>query len=334
MSNQIANLTVNGSGLSPDKFENKLNYQEFINRLEGSSLKAAIQEWLSNLSISTRRNYAYYMTDMIRRKIVHDSDLHGNVFTVGHFNQVPHELVIDHIKKVADWGEGTKQVRAACYISLTAYLSHISRGWFRRAHPSTLSANPTFYQIRDKCATQALNLGEWSLFINALQDINHRDSLIARCMLQGAKRISEALTLKIDQIDFGKNIIRFRQKKTGGMIKDIPITYPTYFMDEIRNYINSTDEQRKDSQYVFITRTGNPITRSRFNYSFAMASTNAKIKKVTPHMLRATWVTLVKGQGVQDTEIMKVTGHTSSKMIYAYDKTSSEENHTKKLILI
>jgi hypothetical protein len=51
-------------------------------------------------------------------------------------------------------------------------------------------------------------------------------------------------------------------------------------------------------------------------------------------MLRATWVTLVKQQGVQDTEIMKVTGHTSSKMIYAYDKTSAEDNYTKKIVLI
>jgi integrase/recombinase XerD len=46
------------------------------------------------------------------------------------------------------------------------------------------------------------------------------------------------------------------------------------------------------------------------------------------------WVTLVKQQGVQDTEIMKVTGHTSSEMVYAYDKISAEDNQTKRIILI
>ena len=67
---------------------------------------------------------------------------------------------------------------------------------------------------------------------------------------------------------------------------------------------------------------------------FAKASQIAGLPKVTPHVLRASWVTLAKKQGVPDSEVMKVTGHTSSKMIYAYDKTSSEENYSKKLVLI
>ncbi|HEV2916712.1 MAG TPA: site-specific integrase [Candidatus Babeliales bacterium] len=320
--------------LFSNKMENIRNQNEFRELLEYTPIKAAIQEWLSNLSSGTRRNYAYYMTDMIRRKIIPEIDAAGNECTIGHFRHIPHEMVIDYIKKIDDWSEGTRQLHAACYISFTAYLDRISNGWVRKATPSTLASNPTFFQIRDKCATKALTLAEWHRFIEALHTINYRDSLIARCMFQGAKRISEVLHIKIEQIDFEQNIIRFRQSKTGGTIKEIPISYPSYFMDELKAYIASVDAQRMD-RYVFLTRNGKPVTRSRLNYSFEKASKNAFIKrKVTPHMLRATWVTLVKQQGVQDTEIMKVTGHTSSKMIYAYDKTSAEDNYSKKLILI
>ena len=153
-------------------------------------------------------------------------------------------------------------------------------------------------------------------------------------MFQGAKRISEVLGVKLEQVDFENNIIRFRQSKTGGMLKEIPISYPKHFMDELQDYITATNEHRTNA-YVFITRTGKPVTRVRLNYSFEQASNKARMQhKVTPHMLRATWVTFVKQQGVQDTEIMKVTGHTSSKMIYAYDKTSAEDNYTKKIVLI
>lgn len=304
----------------------------FFNHIDDSILgnmkvSDAIHNWLSNLREGTGKNYAYYMNDLIKRNVILDISLFE-------FNKINHEAALDAIKKIQDWSEGTRQLKAACYISFTAYLNRMSQGKIRRVYPSKLSANPTFYQINDKCVTKALKLAEWYKFIEALAGINYRDSLIARCMLQGAKRITEVLELKTEQIDFEKNIIRYFQKKTGGMIKEIPISYPAYFIDEIRAYIGGPKNQHIRSKFVFVTRNGNPLTRSRINYSFKTASEKAKIQKVTPHMLRATWVTLAKEQNVQDTEIMKVTGHTSSKMIYAYDKTSAEDNYTKKLTLI
>jgi len=308
--------------------------RSFVEQLGKMSIKDAIAVWLQNLNPGTRRNYAYYISDLLKRNIISEIDSMGSPYTVWHFNQVPHEAMIDFVKKIEEWSEGTRQVRAACYISFTAHLERISQGWFRRAMPSKLAANPTFFQVRDKCATRALTLSEWHRFIRALYEINERDSIIARCMLQGAKRISEALDLTLEQIEFEKNIIRFKQQKTGGMIKEIPISYPQNFMDELKAYIAATAAIRKDSQAVFVTRAGNKLTRSRFNYSFSKASEEAKMTKVTPHMLRATWVTLAKQQAVPDTEIMKVTGHTSAKMIYAYDKNSLEDNYSKKLVLI
>lgn len=297
------------------------------NELAHMQVTDAMQNWLSNMREVTRKNYTYYMNDLIDRELV-------LILTLSEFNKINHEAVLDRIKKIEEWTEGTRQLKAACYISFTAYLNRMTQGWFRRVYPSKLKSNPTFYQTRDKCATEALKLNDWHRFISELDKINRRDSLIARCMLQGAKRVSEALELTLDQINFEKNIIYYFQKKTGGMLKEIPISYPERFMSEIKSYVHDTEKYRAESKYVFVTRNGKPLNRTRINYSFDVASKEANIKKVTPHMLRATWVTLAKEQGVQDTEIMKVTGHTSSKMIYAYDKTSAEENYTKKLTLI
>lgn len=308
--------------------------RSFVEQLGQMPIRDAISVWLQSLNPGTKRNYTYYINDMLKRNILPENDSTGQPYTVWHFNQVPHEAMIDFIKKVEDWSEGTRQVRAACYISFTAHLERISQGWFRKAMPSKLAANPTFFQVRDKCATKALTLNEWYRFIGALYMVNERDSIIARCMLQGAKRLSEALEVTLEQVEFEKNLIRFRQQKTGGTIKEIPISYPQNFMDELKGYIDATARERKDSKIVFITRTGSKLTRSRFNYSFAKAAEKAKMTKVTPHMLRATWVTLAKKEGIPDTEIMKVTGHTSAKMIYAYDKNSLEDNYSKKLVLI
>ena len=77
------------------------------------------------------------MQDMIRKNIIPEHDASGNDFTVGHFRHVPHEMVLDYIKKKSeDWSEGTRQLHAAVYISFTAYLSRISQGWVRKVEPS------------------------------------------------------------------------------------------------------------------------------------------------------------------------------------------------------
>ena len=307
---------------------------EYIKKLEYTPIKDAISSWLGNLSSETKRNYAYYITDMIKRGIIPELDGSGNVFTVGHFNFTNHEEMIDYIKKIDDWSEGTRQVRAACYISFTAHLNRVSQGWFRKAEPSTLTSNKTFFNVRDKCATKALSLNDWNKFIAALYQINDRDALIAKTMLQGAKRISEVLSIRMNQVDFENRMIHFKQSKTGGTIREIPITYPETFMSELRDYIDRTKNERGENDLIFITNKGKGVFRTQLNATFEKASKLANLDKVTPHVLRATWVTLAKEQQVPDSEIMKVTGHTSSKMIYAYDKTSATDNYSRKLTLV
>jgi integrase/recombinase XerD len=326
--------TDDNIGLFMAKSDMRRARSEFIEKLECLPISAAIADWLVCLNEGTKRNYAYYLTDMIRRGIIPEEDASGNTFTVGHFNRQPHERMIDYIKGISDWSEGTRQVRAAVYISFTAYLNRISQGWFRKVEPSTLPSNKTFYSVRDKCQTEALSLHEWHRFIAALYKYNARDALIAKCLLQGAKRISEVIELKLDQIDFDKRIIRFQQSKTKGTKREIPITYPASFMEELKQYLETTKEQRGGSSYIFITRKGKKVYRTQLNHSFERASKKAGLNKVTPHQLRATWVTLAKREEIPDTEIMKVTGHSSSKMIFAYDKTSAEDNYSKKMVLI
>ncbi len=306
---------------------------EYINRLQVMSLSEAIAQYLTNLSIETRKNYTYYFKDMQRRNIIPMFNKEGLEFTVDDFNFFPHEAMIDYIKKVQDWSEGTRQVKAACYISLTSWLNRISEGWFRRAQPSILSSNKTFFKVREKCATKALSRIEWQKFKEALAQIDYRDSLIARTMLQGAKRISEALTVKLEQVCFEKNIINFHQKKTGGVLKVIPITYPKDFMNELQDYIKATTNFRK-SDYLFITKNGRPVTRARLNQTFEKAGNMAKVGHVSPHVLRATFITIVKQDGLDDGEIMRISGHSSLVQVQAYDKNSAEDNYTKKINLV
>jgi len=69
--------------------------------------------------------------------------------------------------------------------------------------------------------------------------------------------------------------------------------------------------------------------------TFAKAGEYAGVGfKVSPHTLRASTVTFLKQQGFRGTDIMKITGHTSSEMVYAYDKTDRADNSSKSISLI
>lgn len=69
--------------------------------------------------------------------------------------------------------------------------------------------------------------------------------------------------------------------------------------------------------------------------TFAKAGKVAGISfKVSLHVLRASAVTYLKQQGFQDSDIMRVTGHSTAEMVYTYDKSSRADNASKKVNLI
>lgn len=87
--------------------------------------------------------------------------------------------------------------------------------------------------------------------------------------------------------------------------------------------------------FVFLSAKGNPVILNQVANTFARAGKKAGIPfKVTPHVLRASAETYLKQQGFADSDIMKITGHSSGEMIRAYDKSERADNATKKISLV
>lgn len=301
--------------------------EQIWEKLNNISLLDAIFLWTSSLNNHTARSYrgSFFSLEKI--------GLISLDMSLQEFAMLNHNLILDSIKQVsiktAAWSEGTKQVRAACYISLTKFLNRITLGIIPIASPSKQEANKTFYTIRDLVKTKAMNQNERVMFLEKLKNINYRDWLIAQTLLQGAKRVAEALSITTDQISFEEGTISFVQVKNKKNSKTTIITYPQRFMQLIKNYVGNR------SGLVFITKTGRSVGLKQLAGTFAKAGFQANIPfKVTPHVLRATAVTEYKRMGCSDSDIMKVTGHSSSKMIYAYDKSLRSENASKKISLI
>ncbi|QVE49624.1 site-specific integrase (plasmid) [Chlamydia crocodili] len=316
-------------------YQGNLSHQEFLSirneriweGLRDIPLYEAVCLWLSSLNNHTARSYKGSILALEKIGLV------SLKISLQEFALLNHNVILDSIKqvpmKIVPWSEGTKQVRAACYISLTKFLNRATSGLISIAQPSHQESNKTFYKIRDLVKTNALNKIERITFLEALEKINHRDWLIAQTILQGAKRVTEALSITTDKISFENGTISFNQNKSRGVSKTTVITYPQRFMKLISDYVGNR------LGLVFITKNGKGVGLKQLAGTFAKAGIKANISfKVTPHVLRATAVTEYKKMGCSDSDIMKVTGHSSSKMIYAYDKSTTSENASKKVSLI
>lgn len=287
------------------------------------SVEQALFEWLSTLSARTAMNYKSGLNRLEQEGLI------DRFMPLQAFSLVNHDGVIDKIKLLPEMKETTRQSRAALYIGFTRFLSRRFPGIFKKAMPCREGTSKTFYRVHHKVVTKAMNQVQWSKFLKFLAEINFRDCLIAKVTLQGGKRIREVLSLTVDQINWDSCEITFEQSKTRGAKIETVITYPYSLMQTLKTHIGD----RKG--IVFISKKGNVVTLNQVANTFAKAGKEAEIPfKVTPHVLRASAVTYLKNQGFSDSDIMKVTGHASSEMVNAYDKSSRGDNASKKVNLV
>lgn len=296
------------------------------NTLNQISLFEALILWTDKLNPHTSRSYKSSFIALDRLGIL------SLMTTLQEFSMLNHNVILDNIKQakaVKKWSEGTKQVRAAAYISFTKFLYRYTEGIISPAIPCSQESCKTFFRVRDKVKTKAMSLLQTRMFLSSLKQINYRDWLIAQTLIQGAKRIGEVLSISTEQICFHRNTITFFQTKSRSLEVTTIINYPEYFMLNLKQYIGDR------SGTVFITKNQKPVSLKQLSRTFSKAGEMSLIPfKVTPHVLRATSITEFKRMGCSDSDIMKVSGHTSSKMINAYDKTELSDNASKYAFLI
>ncbi len=292
-------------------------------RLDEITLEEALSFWLTTLAKKTQINYRSGIRKLIEFGLINP------LMTLQAFSLINHEAVIDHIKLIQDWAESSRQARAACYVSFTGFLSRRLQGVVKKALPNKEGSSKTFFRIGEKVKTQAMTQAQWVQFFKELDKINPRDCLIGKVILQGGKRVNEVLSLQIHQIDWDRCEITFPQSKMKGVYKETVITYSESIMKMLRALTGDR------TGHVFITRFGKSVMINQVAVTFAKAGKKAGIPfKVTPHVLRASAVTYLKQQGFQDSDIMRVTGHATSEMVYAYDKSARADNASKKVTLI
>ena len=143
-----------------------------------------------------------------------------------------------------------------------------------------------------------------------------RDRTLILIMFRHGLRVSEAVDLQWDQVNFKAGTIHINRLKKGK-----PGTH--YFQgDEMRALRRLRREQTRNP-FIFMTERGGPLTRSTVNKLIERAGRNAEIEfPVHPHMLRHACGYYLANKGVDTRTIQDYLGHISIAHTVRYTELS------------
>lgn len=161
-----------------------------------------------------------------------------------------------------------------------------------------------------------------------LETGNRRNYALVTLLAYSGLRISEAINLKLDDISLTSREVLIREGKGK---KQRLIIINDKIVNAINVYLKERDKQRfKDSQYLFISREGEKISRSRINHIFNDID---KEKRITPHILRHFFCSYALENNWAVHEVAYQAGHASITTTSIYTNPSREKMKDKANLL-
>jgi site-specific recombinase XerD len=134
-------------------------------------------------------------------------------------------------------------------------------------------------------------------------------------------RVSEYISLNLDDIDFSQNRI-FIQTSKNGKSRWIGINHA--LKPVLENYITEV-RPNTNSRKVFVLENGKPLTIDRVEKIFKQLRNLTGLKNLKPHSLRRLFCTHFAGKGVPLPHLQMALGHSSIAMVMRYCKPDQEE---------
>ena len=178
---------------------------------------------------------------------------------------------------------------------------------------------PTRPKNLDVRSREHLTEGEVTALMKAAGNMGrhlHRDKTLILITFRHGLRVSEAIDLKWDQVDFKASTIYIHRLKKGKPA--------THYLDgyEMRA-LRRLKREYPNSLYIFVTERGGPLTRSTVNKLITRAGEKARIGfPVHPHMLRHACGYYLANKGIDTRTIQDYLGHVSITHTVRYTELS------------
>lgn len=141
-----------------------------------------------------------------------------------------------------------------------------------------------------------------------------RNHLLLMMMYRHGLRVSEAITIKLSDVDLKRSRLWVRRLKNGLSVEQ-PI--PGDELRAIKRYLKQRDDQLP---WLFISEREQPMTRRSVNYLIEAAAQRAGLDGVHPHMLRHSCGFYLADQGYDLRLIQDYLGHRDPKHTVHYTR--------------
>lgn len=214
--------------------------------------------------------------------------------------------------------------------SISRHLSSIRSFYEYLIKKGTVSSSP-FKLInspkKEKKLPNYLQYEEFLDLINTCDETNLgiRNRMILELLFATGVRVSEAVNIKLTDIDF-KN----REIKIVGKGKKTRIVYFSKVCQEVMSkyVLNARQEllKGKKCDYLLINHLGNKLTRRGISDILEKLIQKSSVKhKISPHTLRHTFATLLLNEGMDIREVQELLGHERLTTTSIYTHISNEE---------
>ena len=153
-----------------------------------------------------------------------------------------------------------------------------------------------------------------------------RDRCILEMLYSSGLRVSEVCELRINNIQFDLDLIRFFGK--GSKERIIPLTY--YARKWLKKYLSESrkilsSRSKRSSNYVFLSNNGLSLTRMAIWFSVKKYVNSAGVlKKISPHTFRHSFATHLIDGGANLIEVQALLGHADISTTEIYTHLSRE----------
>ena len=155
---------------------------------------------------------------------------------------------------------------------------------------------------------------------DAAKPLGARDRAMLEILYASGLRVSELVTLQTAQVNFQGDYLIVKGK--GGKTRAVP--FGRWARERLTDYLASARRallKRRSSAYLFVNRSGKPLTRQGFWKLIRTYALAAGIeKRVTPHTLRHSFATHLLEGGADLRSVQEMLGHAdiSTTQIYTH----------------
>lgn len=181
------------------------------------------------------------------------------------------------------------------------------------------SAAATAVDLHDR-PKDFLTEGEVHRLLTAMRSGRHgsRDHCLALIILRHGLRVSEAVTIRISDIDLSAGRIWIARQK-GSLSTEHPLTG-----DELRAIRSVIKSNASKLPWLFLSERGAPMTRQNVNVLISNAARRAGLGHVKPHTLRHTTGYLLANRGFDPRLLQDYLGHREPRHTARYTRTAAK----------